>query len=325
MCAGSPRGSQSWPVPGPDFKPGVRYFVSRVGSTPTGFRQIRTETNSKLTIFDFFRNPWQCTRNVVGRIRRNLISLPSSPVVAKINGTVNFEHRFLPFLDEDDFRAMLTGSYDLLLCDYLKRHVRPGDIVLDVGANVGYISATAASYLQPGGEVHGFEPLPECFARLERLRELNPQFRLTFNNFALGETDDVLPISYNPDGDSRNATLISGTGNKAGQVREVPVLRLDEYIRTHIPNPEKICLIKIDVEGFEYRVLRGLSGFFAENRCRPLIVCEVKPWELKRLGATPRDFADLIRGFGYKVSRIEDQSPVDLATMTEMGVLVFQP
>jgi hypothetical protein len=38
---------------------------------------------------------------------------------------------------------MLTGSYDIILCDYLKKHVKTGDIVLDVGANVGYISAVA--------------------------------------------------------------------------------------------------------------------------------------------------------------------------------------
>jgi hypothetical protein len=84
---------------------------------------------------------------------------------------------------------MLTQSYDIILRDYLKRQLKPGDIVLDVGANVGYISAVAASCIQASGEVHGFEPLSECFARLERLRELNPGLRFTFNNVALSDAE----------------------------------------------------------------------------------------------------------------------------------------
>jgi FkbM family methyltransferase len=276
-----------------------------------------------LTPLKVWRHGALYARKAAGRLHRRLIKIPDRAVVRTINGTVRFEHRWLPFLDEGDFRAMLTQSYDIILCDYLKRHLKPGDIVLDAGANVGYISAVAASYVKASGEVHGFEPLAECFARLERLRELNPGLQLFFNNVALGDVDGVLPIAYNPHGDSRNATLVPGKQSEV--TREVPVQRLDEYIRAKISSPERIRLIKIDVEGFEYSVLRGLSTFFRETSSRPLIVCEVKPWELSRLGATNDDFERYMKEFGYRAYRItHDDTPVSMNQVTDMEILVFR-
>lgn len=263
----------------------------------------------------------QLARKAIGKLRRRLVTVPTSPVIRKINGSVSFEHAKLSYLDEGDLRAMLTGSYDIILCDYLKKHVKAGDIVLDVGANVGYISAVAASFVGTAGEVHGFEPLAECYARLERLRELNPQYRLTFNNIALGETDGFLPIAFNPDGDSRNATLVPG--KQYPQTREVRVRRLDDYIGENINSPQRIGLIKIDVEGFEFSVLKGLSRFLAVHK--PVIVCEIKPWEVRNLGATLDEFAKYIKGFGYSTYVIStEETPVELTALTDMEVVVFR-
>jgi FkbM family methyltransferase len=273
------------------------------------------------------RNLWHraalTVTRAAGKLQRRLTKIPERPVVRTINGTVQFEHICLPFLDEDDFRAMLTQSYDMILCDYLKRHLKPGDIMLDVGANVGYISAVAASHVGASGEVHGFEPLSECFTRLGRLRELNPGLRLIFNNVALGDAEGSLPIAYNPERDSRNASLVPG--KHFAETRQVPVRRLDEYIKANISSPERIRVIKIDVEGFEYLVLRGLSSFFSSTSVRPLIVCEVKPWELPKLGATLDDFDRYMSGFGYRAYRIMHQDkPIPMAEVGDMEVLVFR-
>jgi FkbM family methyltransferase len=262
-------------------------------------------------------------QKAVGKLRRRFVKIPDAAITRTINGGVLFEHEPLSFIDEDDLRAMLTESYDISLCAYLKRHLRPGDIAIDVGANVGYISAVAASCVGTSGEVHGFEPLRECYARLERLRELNPQFRLVFNNVALGETAGTLPIAYNPEGDSRNASLVPG--KKAAESREVPVVRLDEYIRRNIPSAERIRLIKIDVEGFEFAVLRGLEQFLAGTTHRPVIICELKPWELGNLGATLSGFEQYMNKFGYRSHLIDqDQKPVELSALTDMEVVVFR-
>ena len=251
-----------------------------------------------------------------------MVSLPKQqPEVRRINGRVQFEHKWLPFLDDGDLRAMLTDSYDIILCDFLKENLKPGDVVLDVGANVGYISAKSASHVGSAGEVHGFEPLPECFERLERLRQLNPEFQFFFNNIALGKEDGVLPIAYNPDGDSRNASLVPG--KQSAETREVPVRRLDQYISANVGSPQRIRLIKIDVEGFEFPVLQGLENFL--RSFQPVIVCEVKPWELKKLGSSPRDFDQYMAAFGYQSSVITAPDQVTpVAALDDMDVLVFR-
>ncbi len=275
-----------------------------------------------------YPKPWKypvvAAQKVIGRLRRALTKIPAGPMIATINGKIQFEHAPLPFLDMGDLKAMLTGSYDIILCDYLKRHLAPGDTMLDVGANVGYISAIAASCVGENGQVHGFEPLPICFARLERLKALNPRIKFKFNNVALAEEDGFLPIAYNPQGDSRNATLVPG--KNYAETIQVPVMRLDQYIGANIPKPEKITLIKIDVEGYEFPVLKGLSKFFETSKHRPLIVCEIKPWELKKLGASLSEFDSFMRRYGYRAHVIpDDHAPINMTSLTDMEVLVFRP
>lgn len=218
---------------------------------------------------------------------------------------------------------MLTGSYDIMLQDFLRKHLRPGDTVIDGGANVGYISAVAASNVGKSGEVHGFEPLQECFARLEVLASLNPQFNFFFNNAALGEENGVLPI-FCPEGDARNATLISGKAYT--DTRQVPVKRLDDYIAAHVRSPEKIRVIKLDVQGFEFLVLRGLEKFLAGTTLRPVIACDMKPWEMRNIGYTLDDFETYMKRFGYRAFDIvRENTPIELSSLTDWRAVVFRP
>jgi len=274
------------------------------------------------SLSSLLEHPGLLARKAVGRLRRRLMKVPRGSVVQLINGTVRFEFQWQPFLADEDQRAMFTRSYDLILCDCLRKHLSPGDIVLDVGANVGYVSAVAASYIGTTGAVHGFEPLRMCFDRLQVLSALNPQFHFVFNNIAVGDEEGVLPISYDPKGESRNATLVPG--QKCVVTEGVPVKRLDDYIRSKISSPERIKLIKIDVEGFEFRVLRGLERFLAESH-RPLIVCEIKPWEIEKLGFSIGSFERYMKSFGYDSYDMVSQSKrIDLARLTDIEVVLFK-
>lgn len=195
--------------------------------------------------------------------------------------------------------------------------------MLDVGANIGYLSAVAAGCVGRSGAVHGFEPPLECYQRLETLRANNQDFGLFFTNAALGAEAGTLSIAFDPQGDMRNASLVPG--KKAPQSREVPVLRLDEYIARQVAAPEKIRFIKIDVEGFEFAVLRGLENFLANPANKPLIVCEIKPWEIGKLGYTMKDFAAYLKRFGYGAFEMDNPHVrVDLATMADMDTLLFR-
>jgi FkbM family methyltransferase len=266
-------------------------------------------------------SPSLLTRKALGRIQRRLVAVPESRVDL-INGSVRFEHRHLSFLNEYDYRAMLTRSYDIVLCDFLERHLAPGDIVLDVGGNVGYIAAVAASRVGSDGEVHSFEPLRECFARLDALQRLNPQARIFCNNFALGAEEGTLSIGFDPAGESRNATLVPGYNTPARY--DVPVRRLDSYVRECIAHPERVKAIKIDVEGFEFAVLQGAERFLSDGY-RPLIVAEIKPWDVVRIGHSMAQFADYMERFGYAAYEMFDERrPVDLRRISQLKNVLFR-
>lgn len=251
-----------------------------------------------------------------------MICPPTGVVTKMINNCVNFEYKYESFLDKDDFRAIFTNTYDIILCDFLKKYLAPGDIFIDVGANIGYISAIAASYVGSSGEIHAFEPLKECFTRLCVLRDMNPGFNLIFNNVALGKQRDSLLISYNPKRESRNATLVPG--HNYAETYKVPVMRLDDYIFRNIYSPERIKVIKIDVEGYECPVLRGLERFFVETTFRPLIVCEVKPWEIEKVGSTLEELDQYMKSFSYYTYDIlQNDKRIDLTKLQNLEVVLF--
>ena len=127
--------------------------------------------------------------------------------------------------------------------------------VVDVGANVGQFSLFA-SHRWPAATIHAFEPIPDQAARFSAVHGN----RVTLHRCALGESPTLLPIHIASRKDS-SSLLPLGQRQKAmfnmdevGQI-EVPVERLDAVLEpADLPQPS---LLKIDVQGFEYEVLRG--------------------------------------------------------------------
>src|SRR5262245_37976665 len=93
---------------------------------------------------------------------------PSEPVVIRRIGAVAFDFKLGPMVE-----MMHRGDYAPELTSLLPRLLRRGDVVVDVGANIGYIAAVALSAVGREGEVHAFEPVTRHFERLERLHALN--------------------------------------------------------------------------------------------------------------------------------------------------------
>lgn len=136
--------------------------------------------------------------------------------------------------------------------------------IVDVGANIGQFSLFA-SHCWPNATIHAFEPIPDQAERFVAVHE----GRATLHKCALGEGAASLPIHVASRKDS-SSLLPLGQRQKemfdmdeVGQL-EVPVRRLDAVLRSEdLPKPS---LLKIDVQGFEYEVLRGageLVGHFS--------------------------------------------------------------
>lgn len=215
-------------------------------------------------------------------------------------------------LDRDDVavsRHIAAGTYEPHLRALFERTLKPGMAVADVGANVGYYTAKAASLVGTSGTVTAFEPNSENARLLLLTIARNGLAQVSLKPFALGVEDGYVLF----------ATALGTNGSQwpAGQepllapsCMVVPVRRLDDM---RLPG---LDFMKIDVEGAESLVLNGASTTI--ERCRPVITTEFCPLMMGSIAKTsPRDFLLWFRRAGYEGALIERGS----AEATESKIL----
>lgn len=240
----------------------------------------------------------------------------------RLSNGVIFPFRRLSYLDIEDMKAILSNSYETITLNALRKHLRSGDIFIDVGANVGYISAVAASCVGERGEVHAFEPLSECFQRLELLRDKNKDYRFVLNPAAVGDQAKVTDIHVDMNQQSRCASAVMSSADH--EQRSVNMIRLDEYVLIHINDISRIRMVKIDVEGFEFSVLKGMRALLENRQFSASIICEINPWIPSRLSYTLRDIEQYMQGFGYSSRKLDrPQSKLDLPSLQRLENVLF--
>jgi FkbM family methyltransferase len=147
--------------------------------------------------------------------------------------------------------------------------------------------------------------------KLREIQKLNPGYRLIINELAAGEKNTVGKIEVA----KRNAgahTLVGGLldPEERDYSTDIQIRRLDEYLVSK--KIENINLIKIDTEGFEFSVLKGLKGYFESTPFRPPIVCEITVKAYGLLNASVGDLEAYMQSWGYHAYRIQDYSRMDL-------------
>ncbi|MFZ5713022.1 MAG: FkbM family methyltransferase [Bradyrhizobium sp.] len=181
----------------------------------------------------------------------------------------------------------LKRFYDLPTQLFLKRALKEGDTFVDVGANEGMMSLLASRLVGLSGRVIAFEPNAVPRSRLEAAIARNGISNIEVRPYGLGEINETLSFTV--------PKINTGEGSFAGAVydeadvtcMECEVRRGDDVISRDI----EIALIKLDVEGFELRALRGLAETI--GRSKPMIVMETDPDTLARCG----DTIDMIKEF----------------------------
>jgi len=167
--------------------------------------------------------------------------------------------------------------------------VRPGDLVVDVGANLGWFSLVMAEAVGPGGEVWAVEPTPPILRALKRNLALNESLNVRVFELALGDaagTAEIHIFSGLPHGHASVSTLDRTDYN----THEVERRTLDDLLDGRVP-----AFVKIDVEGSELAVLRGASATIAAE-CPPMWMIEVNYETSAAFGFQPADLLALFRG-----------------------------
>ncbi len=223
----------------------------------------------------------------------------SGPSVAVVNGQEMALHD--PARDLWVSRPLLEGEpYEHLALSALRRLVRPGDTVIDVGANVGVYTLRLAHLVGPSGRVFAVEPEPGNLALLRENVERNGHANVTVLPVAASDHDGEAELSLSPDnqGDHR---VIPGAGGRAS----VPVraARLDGLLADAGP----VSLIKLDVQGAEGLALAGLERTLARSPDAALLF-ELWPWGLEAAGTPAPRLLSWLSARGYTFEALDERN-----------------
>jgi FkbM family methyltransferase len=216
-------------------------------------------------------------------------------------------------LDPSDFpqeNLFWLGESDRWELFHARRMVGPGAVIFDVGANFGYYALMLAAALRGACTVHAFEPTEATFQRLSRHIALNRMDCVHAHRLALSDAPGTASMRRR-NGNSGAAFLEPGNG-------EVQVTTLDEFVRAW--RIGRLDFMKIDVEGFEERVLLG--GERALRELRPHILFELQPVTLERAGSSVERLATLLTSHGYRLFQADRERLVPLFRSEDPGYLV---
>ncbi|MBE9101678.1 FkbM family methyltransferase [Vacuolonema iberomarrocanum] len=219
--------------------------------------------------------------------------------------------------------SMYFRTYQSDLVALMERILRPGDSFIDVGANVGYVSAIALSLVGRKGQVHAFEPVPQYADRLRHVQQDNPRYNLQVNPVALSDQPGIATICVtNLPNIGWNTMVPQFMGRSTVQAEvDVSVTTLDRYLTTTtVPN---LRLIKIDTEGYEFPVLKGLQTTLSSCDPLPALVVEIAPAAYPNLGMSLAELAIFMRNLGYQSWDMAIAHPVEITELTQTTDVVF--
>lgn len=216
---------------------------------------------------------------------------------------LRFELRHLT-LAHAHLGGIAYGVLESSVQEALVRHLAPGGVLYDVGANVGFFTLLGARLVGPEGHVYAFEPVPDNAHAIRDHARLNGAENVTVLEQAAAASAGRAGLQIV---DDRSWSKLQGYGEHPGTERvvEVELVRIDELVQSGRLRPPTV--VKIDVEGAELAVLGGLLETIDAHR--PVIVCEVH--------GTHGPFAAAMREHGYRVVNLEGPAPIERSPQSE--------
>jgi len=220
-----------------------------------------------------------------------------------ILATSRYGSKFIIRIPEDHAwtDVYFRGTYETGTMKVLNTLLQPGDIVFDVGANIGWYTTHMAQLVR-SGQCHAFEPLPTAFEALKRncaLNGLSSEVRL--NQLALGESEGAAHL-YVFERLAHSRSSLSTLGRTDYTACEVPMITIDKYATAN--GITRVDLVKVDVEGAEMSVLRGAGSLF-ELDFPPIWVIEMNVETADNFGYVPSDLLSYVESHGdYRFYRI---------------------
>ncbi|WP_327736260.1 FkbM family methyltransferase [Streptomyces nojiriensis] len=201
----------------------------------------------------------------------------------------------------------LFGVWEPYMTGWLQRRLRPGDTYVDVGANIGYYTLLAAQLVGGKGQVVAIEASPVFHQRLLRNVALNEFANVRAVNGAVSDTDEVLKfvLASSANMGANSIVPYEGPAESTFEIAARPLpdlLTAEEITRARV--------IKIDVEGAEGGVVRGMAPLLSRLRPDAEITVEVTPERMAQLGDSADELMHTMRAHGFHPYRLaNDYTP----------------
>lgn len=221
-------------------------------------------------------------------------------------GGINF------LLDLSDYQSwLLYFHFSTDSSEQVVNHVFAGDSVFDIGGNIGQTALLLAEKVSPSGMVYSFEPYLSTFNWFKTNLFLNPKIQnIKVSNIALGNTFSSAEMHKDCFTNTGSYRIASIQNPKIGSSLQVNISTLDDFILSN--DIHKVDFIKIDVEGYELKVLKG--AIHAVKRYKPILYIEVDNDNLIKYGDCAQSLIAFIFSLGYKV--FEAKSGTEVKTST---------
>jgi FkbM family methyltransferase len=228
----------------------------------------------------------------------------SERLIHRIGGVVTRSLLAPPLRGLRPVRALYTRLYILgkVLAEpgerrFFREQVKPGMVVFDVGANLGFYTLLLSELVGPSGRVHAFEPDPLSFGILQDRATASRHRNVEVTQAAVGDQDGRVTLYCNRRNRADNRIHASHEPDSAAETVEVPLIKLDDYCATR--GIDRIDAVKMDVQGAEAAVLAGFRQTLL--RVRPTwMFLEFAPELLVCAGSSPEAFWEILNELGYE-------------------------
>jgi len=211
-----------------------------------------------------------------------------------------------------DFSIYLLGGFERSTVATLEKLVRPGDVVFDIGANIGAHTLGLARSVGPNGRVYAFEPADFAFAKLKRNLALNPGLdsrtrtaQILLSSSPAGSSEPRIYASWPLEKDD---TVHPKHRGRLVTTQNATVDTLDHFAQSE--GLDRLDLIKIDVDGHELPVLRG--GFNLLKKFHPVLLMEMSPYVHAEQNNSFPEFVALLGEAGYTLQHAGNWAPLPL-------------
>ena len=193
--------------------------------------------------------------------------------------------------------------------NFLKNNIKNGDIVLDIGANIGFYAKLLSNFAGNEGKVHSFEPDKVNFKHL--IKNLKGRNNVVLNNKAVSDKREIIKVYKSKDLNVDHRTYHV---DEYESIEEIEAISIDQYVNSDF----KVDFIKMDIQGYEISALKGMENTIKSNQ-KITMLLEFWPYGLHAAGHTVKEFCDLINSFGLKIFFLEKENllPFDYSKTEE--------